>query len=115
MKALGITALVVCGLAIIVPVIGPWLTIVSALLAAFAAGPGLIFAVIAILLNVVNIIFLSPSLWLVVSVSHSDTPADTGALLSAMGTLLLGPQLVAAILLTITHLLRRKRTAGGAT
>lgn len=63
-KALGIAALVIAIVAIFVPVYGPWVTVLAAGLAAFAFGPGFGLGLAAIILNVCNVIFMSPSIYL---------------------------------------------------
>ena len=63
MKATGILALIVAAIACIVPLTGSYMTIVSAVLLAFGANRGLIFSLIAFGLNLVNILLLSPSVW----------------------------------------------------
>jgi hypothetical protein len=62
-KGLGITALVIAIIVIFVPFAGSWLTILVALLAAFAAGEGFGLGIAAIFINVVHIfVFFSSAL-----------------------------------------------------
>lgn len=62
-KSLGIAALAISIIAIFIPFIGTWLTILVAALAAFATGPGFALAVAGLVINVFHIFFLSPLLW----------------------------------------------------
>lgn len=62
-KGLGIAALVFSILAIFMP-FGMWLTVVVALLAMFAYGEGFGFGVAAIVINLINLLFLSPFIWI---------------------------------------------------
>ena len=64
-KGLGIAALVIAILSMFVPFLGTWLTILVALLAAFAYGPGLGLGIASIILSVIHIILFSPVLWAV--------------------------------------------------
>ncbi len=114
MKALGITAMIFAIIAIFVPIIGPYLTIVCALLAAFAAGPGLTFGVVAILVNLLNVIFLSPSLWLTAGIAAADQTGGGDAVLAGMGVVFVGTQIVAIIILVIIQMLWKKKQASQA-
>ena len=109
MKALGITAMVFSIIAVFVPIVGPYLTLVCALLAAFAAGPGLTFAVVAILVNILNVIFLSPSLWLTAGLAESDQAGSGYAVLAGMGIFFVGAQVVAIIILVVIHMLWKNK------
>ncbi len=60
--ALGIVALVVAIVSIFVPVLGAYLTLVASLSAIFATGKGLAFGIAALAINMINVVFLSPSL-----------------------------------------------------
>jgi len=62
-KGLGIAALVLAIIAIFIPFIGTWLTVVSAGLAAFAYGPGFALGVAGIVIDILHIFFFSPLLW----------------------------------------------------
>lgn len=109
MKALGITAMIFAIVAIFIPIIGPYLTLVCALLAAFAAGPGLTFGVVAILVNLLNVTFLSPSLWLTAGIAEADQAGSGDAVLAGMGVIFVGTQIVALIILTFIHLLWKSK------
>ena len=111
MKALGITAMIFAIVAIFVPVAGPYLTLVCALLAAFAGGLGLTYGAVAIMVNIINLLFLSPSLLLTAGLTAGmaeTEAAGTGSLVIAgMGIVFIGAQIVAAIVLIIVHLIWR--------
>ncbi|MFA9204941.1 MAG: hypothetical protein ACEQSH_00635 [Bacteroidia bacterium] len=62
MKAFGIAAFIIAVVAIFIPGGGPPLTMLSALLAAFAFRGGINWCVAAVTINVLNIVLLSPSL-----------------------------------------------------
>jgi hypothetical protein len=75
-KGLGIAALVVAIIAIFIPFLGTWLTVLVAGLAIFAAGPGFGLAAASLVINVVHILFLSPLLW---ATSGLEMLADVAA------------------------------------
>lgn len=62
-KSLGIAALAISIIAIFIPFLGTWLTVLVAALAAFAFGPGFSMAIAGIVINIFHIFFLSPLLW----------------------------------------------------
>jgi hypothetical protein len=62
-KGLGIAALVLSIIAIFIPFLGTWLTVVAAGLAAFAYGPGFALGVAGIVIDILHIFFFSPLLW----------------------------------------------------
>ena len=62
-KSLGIAALAISIIAIFIPFLGTWLTVLVAALAAFALGPGFSMAIAGIVINIFHILFLSPLLW----------------------------------------------------
>ena len=109
MKALGITAMILAIVSIFIPVVGPYLTLVCALLAAFSAGPGLTFGAVAILINILNVSFMSPSLWLTAGMAEAERAGSGDAVLAGMGVIFIGAQLVAAIVLIVMHTLWKKR------
>ena len=91
-KGFGFAALIIAFIAIFIPLAGPWMTILAAGLAAFAYGQGLPFGIATIILDAVNIIFLSPSLWVaqaIVSIgaaeTHQHAPFFPYVLLGAQG------------------------------
>lgn len=108
MKALGIIAMIFAIIAVFVPVIGPYLTIVCALLAAFAAGPGITFGAVAIGVNILNVMFLSPSLWIVAGASEAQTAGSGASVLLGMAVVLIGIQLLAAAVLITVHMFWRR-------
>ena len=85
MKALGIIAMIFAIISIFVPVVDPYLTILCALLAAFAGGPGLTFGAVAIGVNLLNVSFLSPSLWLMAGAAAAETQGSGSDILLGMG------------------------------
>lgn len=111
MKALGIIAMIFAVVAIFVPLVGPYLTIIGALLAAFAAGPGITFGAVAIGINILNVVFLSPSLWLTAGLAESEQAGSGGAVLAGMGVILIGAQIVAAVVLIVIHIMWKKKQA----
>lgn len=109
MKALGITAMIFAIVSIFVPVVGPYLTIVCALLASFSAGPGITFGAVAIGVNILNVSFLSPSLWLMAGVAESETQGSGSNVLLGMGVIFIGIQIVAAAILIGIHIMWKKK------
>lgn len=109
MKALGIIAMIFAIISIFVPVVGPYLTILCALLAAFAGGPGLTFGAVAIGVNLLNVSFLSPSLWLMAGAAAAESQESGSDILLGMGVMFIGVQIVAAIVLMIVHSAWKKR------
>lgn len=105
-KGLGLTALALAVIAVFVPVVGPWLTLVAAGFAAFAWGGGFPLGVSALALNVVNVLLLSPSLWLAAGVEAAARPQGGGSVF-VFGVFLLGAQLAAAVALVMLH--RRRK------
>lgn len=91
MKALGITSMILAIIATLLPGVGPYLTVVCALLASMAWGPGLTYGAVAILLSIVNLVLLSPSLWLTVGLTR----------LPQVGGYLIAAQLAAGIVLFV--------------
>lgn len=111
MKALGIVAMILAIVSIFVPVVGPYLTLICALLAAFAAGEGLTFAIVAIVLNILNVVLLSPSLMVVAGAAEIESVGLGSQLLAGMAVVFIGAQVVAAIILTIVHMMWKKKQA----
>ncbi len=96
-KGFGFAALIIAFVAIFVPVFGPWITIVAASLAAFSYGQGLSFGIATIIINLVNIIFLSPSVWV------EQAIIGTGGHSLFIPYVLLGTQGLAAVILIAIH------------
>jgi len=109
MKALGITAMVIAIIAIFVPVIGPYLTFVTAILAAFAAGPGVTFGAVALLVNMINVFFLSPSLWITAAAVESEVEGAGAGVLAGMGVVFTAVNIIAALVLIVMHVLWKRR------
>lgn len=103
MKALGITTMIFSIVAIFTPIIGPYLTFVCALLAAFSAGPGVTFGLVAIGINIINIVFLSPTLWVAVGLAAMSQKSGGGSVFAEAGTMFVGAQIIAAIVLMYVH------------
>ena len=108
MKALGIIAMIFAIVAIFVPVLGPYLTIVCALLAAFAGGHGLTYGAVAIGLNILNVAFLSPSLWILAGAAEAETQGNGSEVMLGMGIVFIGVQVVAAVVLIIVNSIWKK-------
>ena len=109
MKALGITAMILAVISIFVPLVGPYLTILCALLAAFSAGPGITFGAVAILVNVINVSLLSPSLWIAGIVEADKGSGD--AFLFSMGVVFIAPQAIAGLIMILLHMKWKKKQA----
>jgi len=95
MKALGIIAMVVAIVSIFVPIVGVYLTLLSAILLAFAAGEGFVFGMVAVGVNLISLIFLSPMLW-VAGAAQQGTSNEGGAF--GLAIFLILAQLVAGFL-----------------
>lgn len=67
MKAFGIASLVFAIMGVPIPLIGYFLTGISGILAFFSYGKGTTLGLSAIIINIINIIFLSPSLIMLAS------------------------------------------------
>jgi hypothetical protein len=97
-KGLGIAALILGILAIFTPFLGTWLTIVVAVMAAFAYGPGLALGIAAIAVNVIHIFFFSPLLWATQAV-FSATEASGAGDMPFLPWILIAFQVGAAVVL----------------
>jgi hypothetical protein len=98
-KSFGISALCLSLISIFLPVVGPYITLLSGGLAAFSAGRGFSFGLSAIILNVVNILVLSPSVYM------SSSNVNILSFLTMV-------QIVAGLVLaTITIVRKRRRVA----
>ncbi|WYD81269.1 MAG: hypothetical protein V8K32_02545 [Candidatus Electrothrix gigas] len=100
MKAFGITALIFAIIGIFIPVVGYFLAGLSGVLAFFAAGKGTTLGVSAIMINIVNVMFLSPSLILTASNEHAINAAHQSQSKTIFGVLLL-IQIVALIIFAL--------------
>ena len=114
-KGLGITALVLSIIAFFTPVIGPWLTIIIALLAAFSYGDALGLGIAAILLNIVNIVFLSPSIWAHGALVSTAAKSVDGTDIVFFPWIVLGAQVIGLIVLIALHAkTKNAKTGAGA-
>ena len=112
-KGLGIAALVIAILAMFVPFAGTWLTLLVALLAVFAYGPGLGLGIASLVLNVVHILFLSPLLWATQGLASVGAEAS-GQQILFVPWILIGVQVAAfAILLILNGRLAPPASAAG--
>ena len=76
-KSLGIAALVVAIASIFIPVYGSYFTIVAGALAAFAYSEGFALGLSAIIINLVNIFFMTPSLDMLTAASGPGVSVRT--------------------------------------
>ena len=110
-KGFGIAALVIAILAMFTPFIGTWLTIVVAVLAVAAYGPGTGLGIASLLINVAHIMFFSPLLWATQGAVVLGAEAS-GEEVLFMPWVLIGVQVVAfAALLLFNRLFASKREA----
>ena len=105
-KGLGISALVIAILAMFTPLLGTWLTVLVALLAAFAYGSGLGLGIASIVVNVFHIIFFSPLLWTTQGIMTLGASASNEEIVFLPWMLLL----VQAVALAVVLLLHRRST-----
>lgn len=103
-KGLGIAALVIAIIAIFIPFIGTWLTILVALMAAFAYGEGLGLGIASIIVNIVHIFFFSPLLWVTQGMAEIEG-AVSGKHTPFLPWILIVAQVVAIVIL---FMLQRK-------
>lgn len=101
-KSLGITAFVIAILAIFIPVLGPWMTLIVAGLAVFSTGAGFAMGMAAILISAINVILLSPTIWLSAAAGKS------------FGTFLVGVLVVATVVLVFRNKKAKNANALGA-
>ena len=101
-KGLGIAALVIAIIAMFTPFLGTWLTIVVAIMAAFAYGQGFGLAIAAIAINVIHIFFFSPLLWATQGVLSAGAAAGGGDMVF-MPWILLAIQAGATVVLIMLH------------
>ena len=93
-KVMGILSIVLAGISIFIPVIGVYLTVVSAILAALAFGKSALFGYIAIGINFLSLFFLSPLLWVAASAENAAENDIAGLV-----WFLLGAQVLALVFL----------------
>jgi hypothetical protein len=101
-KSLGIVAIIIAVLSIFIPVAGPYLTIISALCAAFAYGGGFVLGIASIVLNLINVFMLSPSIWL--TVAASNYAQSQGRSFLSVGSFLFFVQIGAGAVLYWLHI-----------
>ena len=77
-KVMGILSIVLAGISIFIPVIGVYLTVVSAILAALSYGKSALLGYIAIGVNFLSLFFLSPLLWVAASAENADENSIAG-------------------------------------
>lgn len=105
-KGLGIAALVIAIIAMFVPFLGTWLTVLVAAMAIFAAGPGFGLGIASLVLNVVHIFLFSPLLWatsglesVASGIAASQGQPDAGATFRILPWILVLIQVSAFVLL----------------
>jgi len=106
-KGRGIAALVIAIIAMFTPFLGTWLTIVVAIMAVFAYGPGLGLGIAAIAINVIHIFFFSPLLWATQAAMSIGEAAGAGDV-PFLPWFLVAIQIGAAVVLFMLH----KRSKG---
>lgn len=89
MKAFGIAALVFSIVGIFIPVVGYFLAGLAGILAFFTYGKGTALGLSAIIINIVNILFLSPTLLLAASTEHAINAEHQSQSNAIFATLLL--------------------------
>lgn len=109
MRGIGIAAVVLAVTAVLVPIVGPCLTVPSAVLAAMAGRSGRTLGIVALLINTVNLYGLSPSLWF--AMDQLALAGDDGATLLTIMTLTFGLQAAAAGLLLLAGVMNHNETA----
>lgn len=87
MKAFGISALVIAIVSIFIPIAGAFLAGLAGFLAFFSAGKGTSLGLSAVIINIVNICFMSPSL--IIAASHQSSTTNETQFTNAFGILLL--------------------------
>ena len=95
MKAFGISALVIAIVAIFIPILGAFLAGLAGFLAFFSAGKGTSLGFSAVIINIVNICFMSPSL--IIAAGHQSATTNDTQFTAIFGFLLL-IQIVAIII-----------------
>ena len=64
--AFGVIALLSSLFAFFIPLFGGWVTMLSAIFGGFSSGRGFAFGLAAIILNLVNLVLMSPAMWLMI-------------------------------------------------
>jgi len=102
-KGLGIAALVAAIIAMFVPFLGTWLTVVAGLMAAFAFGPGIGLGIASIVINIVHIVFFSPLLWASQGVAEIAKATNANIDTVFLPWILIIAQIGAGLLLYVLH------------
>jgi hypothetical protein len=110
MKAFGISALIIAIISIFVPVMGYLTAGLSGFLAIFSAGKGTPWGLSAVIINIANILLLSPILVSRVSDKYAISAEHQAQSKTILGVLLL-IQFVAICAFILKKLLGRKREA----
>ncbi len=110
MKAFGISAVAIAIIAIFVPIMGYFAAGLAGFLAIFSAGKGTPWGLSAVIINIVNIMFLSPSLIFMASDKYAINAAHQAQSKTIFGVLLL-IQFVAISAFILKKLLGKKRAA----
>ena len=106
MKGFGIAALVISIIAIFIPIVGAFLAGLAGLLAFMSAGAGTSFGLASVLINIINIIFLSPTL--IIGAAHQSNTSG-GTELSNWFAVLLLVQIIAICIFIGKWYLSRKQ------
>ena len=106
MKGFGIAALVISIVAIFIPIMGAFLAGLAGLLAFLSAGAGTSFGLAAVIINIVNILFLSPSL--ILGAAHQAHINGGGEFSNWFGVLFL-IQIIAMIIFIAKWFLSRNK------
>ncbi len=117
MKPFGLAALIFSIFGVIIPIIGPFISGLSGVLAFFAAGKGNTWGLTAIIVNIINVILLSPSLVLSIQPKnpltgavYSDPAMVTHAQQSkSIWGILIMIQIVALIIFLAVWLIKRSK------
>ena len=106
-KGLGITALIIAIMSVIIPFYGPFLTVLSGILAAFSYGKGFALGIASLVLNIINIFFMSPSLWMT---EYSFAMArEQGGSAPSFAIFILGTQFVSFVFLFFLNSRNKKK------
>jgi len=106
MKPFGIAALVFSIVAIVIPVAGVFIAGLAGILALFSVGRGTTMGASAVIINLVNILFLSPSIILLASDKYAINPTHQ-AQSKKIFVILLVIQIVAIVVIITKTILDR--------
>ena len=110
MVAFGIVALIFAVIGIFIPFAGVFLSGLSGFLAFFSAGKGTSIGLSAVIINIINILFLSPSLIISAADKYSISPSHAADSRNIFG-FLITIQLVAITVFIIKKIMERKKKA----